>query len=409
LIASASLSTVPGRTDYPSRKKRIMLVIGEASGDLHGAQVVKALREQDPALEIFGAGGEKLKEAGVRILFDAARLAGMGFSEVIGNIGNVWQGYWLLRRVLKQEKPDLLILIDFPEFNLRLAHLAKKLGVPVLYYISPQVWAWRSGRIRKIARRVDRMAVVFPFEVSLYQRAGVPVSFVGHPLLDVVRSTESREQTLRRYGLDPAIKTIVLLPGSRRREVAYHLPPMVQAAGDLSREMPLQFILVRAGTVEKRFFEAVQQHGLVKIAVAEGDAYNVLNASDLVWTASGTATLETALMLRPMIVMYRFAWLTYALARLLVRVKHIALVNIVAGEGVVPELIQSDVTAERIVLESRRILEDASVRERIVKKLSQVREKLGSPGAANQVAGIALSMMNEKKDRLQKDAAENLN
>ena len=409
LIASASLSTVPGRTDYPSRKKRIMLVIGEASGDLHGAQVVKALREQDPALEIFGAGGEKLKETGVRILFDAARLAGMGFSEVIGNIGNVWQGYWLLRRVLKQEKPDLLILIDFPEFNLRLAHLAKKLGVPVLYYISPQVWAWRSGRIRKIARRVDRMAVVFPFEVSLYQRAGVPVSFVGHPLLDVVRSTESREQTLRRYGLDPAIKTIVLLPGSRRREVAYHLPPMVQAAGDLSREMPLQFILVRAGTVEKRFFEAVQQHGLVKIAVAEGDAYNVLNASDLVWTASGTATLETALMLRPMIVMYRFAWLTYALARLLVRVKHIALVNIVAGEGVVPELIQSDVTAERIVLESRRILEDASVRERIVKKLSQVREKLGSPGAANQVAGIALSMMNEKKDRLQKDAAENLN
>lgn len=375
-----------------------MLVVGEASGDLHGAQVVQALRERDGALEIFGAGGDRLKEAGVQVLFDAARLAGMGFSEVIGNIGNLWQGYWLLRRALKRERPDLLILIDFPEFNLQLARLAKKLAVPVLYYISPQVWAWRPGRIRKIAQRVDRMAVVFPFEVPLYRSAGVPVSFVGHPLLDVVRATESREQTLKRYGLAPAIKTVALLPGSRRREVASHLPPMLEAAERLRREMPVQFILVRAGTVERRWFESPRQPRAVEIPVSDGDAYNVVNACDLAWAASGTATLETALLLRPMIILYRFAWLTYGLARLLVRVKHIGLVNIVAGEGVVPELIQGDVTPERIVAESRRILEHAGIRENIVKKLAEVRDRLGSPGAANQVAEIALSMMQRKKE-----------
>lgn len=409
IAAGSPLSWVgPGRAGGPGDKKRIMLVIGEASGDLHGAQLVKALQERGPDVEIFGVGGERVKATGIRIVFDAARLAGMGFSEVIGNLRNVWQAYWLLRRVLKEERPDLLVLIDFPEFNLRLARLAKKWGVPVLYYISPQVWAWRPGRIRKIARRVDRMAVVFPFEVALYRRAGVPVTFVGHPLLDVVQATEPREQTLKRYGLNPAVKTIALLPGSRRQEVGYHLPAMLEAADGLSREMPVQFILVRAGTVERRFFENVPHQGRAQISAADGDAYNVLHASDLVWAASGTATLETALLLRPMVVIYRVAWLTYGLARLLVRVKHIGLVNIVAGEGVVPELIQGEVTAERIISESRRILNDANVREGIVRKFSQLREKLGSPGAADQVAGIALSMMSRRKRSPAADGAENL-
>lgn len=385
-----------------------MLVIGEASGDLHGAQLVKALQKRAPDLEIFGVGGEMVKATGIRIVFDAARLAGMGFSEVLGNLGNVWQAYRLLRRALKEERPDLLVLLDFPEFNLRLARLAKKWGVPVLYYISPQVWAWRPGRIRKIARRVDRMAVVFPFEEALYQRAGVPVSFVGHPLLDVVQATEPREQTLNRYGLNPAIQTVALLPGSRRQEVGYHLPAMLQAGEGLSRARPVQFILVRAGTIEENLLKSVRHQGIAKISVADGDAYNVLHASDLVWAASGTATLETALMLRPMIVVYRASWLTYELARLLVQVKHIGLVNIVAGEGVVPELIQREVTAERIISESLRILNDGSIRERIVEKLSHLRGKLGSPGAADRVAGIALSMMSRPERPRAGDTAENL-
>lgn len=383
-----------------------MLVVGEASGDLHGAQMVKVLKERDPDLEVFGVGGEQLREAGVTIIYDVARLTGMGFSEVIGNLGNIGRAYWRLCLALKRERPDLLILIDFPEFNLRLARRAKKLGVPVLYYISPQVWAWRSGRIRKIARSVDRMAVVFPFEAPLYRRAGVPVSFVGHPLLDLVHATESREATLTRHGLDPETRTVAILPGSRPREVAYHLPVALQAAGDLSREIPVQFVVVRAATVERAVYDCVQARPEARISVSDGNAYNVLHACDLVWVASGTATLEAALMSRPMIVLYRFSPLTYVLARLLVRVAHVGLVNIVAGERVVPELIQREVTADRILMESRRILEDGAARDRVVERLSRIREKLGSPGAADRVAEIALTMIDGRKGGPAGDAGQ---
>lgn len=375
------------------RPKRVMLVVGEASGDLHGAHLVKSLYRRDPTLEVFGVAGEGLKREGIRVLYDVERLTGMGFAELAGNLKTLWQAYRLLQRVLREEKPDLLVLIDFPEFNMRLARLAKALQIPVLYYISPQVWAWRRRRVRKIARCVDRMAVVFPFEVPLYQKEGVPVSFVGHPLLDVVRPTQPRETTLLQYGLEPAKRTIALLPGSRRREVLYHLPPMLEAADRLSREMELQFVLVRANTVERRLFEEILSRSAAKVPIAEENTYNVLHACDLAWTASGTATLETALMLRPMIIIYRLAWLTYVLARLLVRVRHIGMVNIVAGKPVAPELIQSDVTAERIIGESLTILKDPNLRERMVKQLAEVREKLGSPGASDRVADIALSMM----------------
>jgi len=375
------------------RPKRVMLVVGEASGDLHGAHLVKSLRRRDPTLEIFGVAGDGLKREGIRVLYDVDRLTGMGFAELAENLKTLWQAYRLLQKVLREEKPDLLVLIDFPEFNMRLARLAKALQIPVLYYIGPQVWAWRRHRVRKIARCVDRMAVVFPFEVPLYQKEGVPVSFVGHPLLDVVRSTQPREKTLLQYGLEPSKRTIALLPGSRRREVLYHLPPMLEAAGHLSREMELQFVLVRANTVERRLFEEILGRSAAKVPIAEENTYNVLHACDLAWTASGTATLETALMLRPMIIIYRLAWLTYILARLLVRVRHIGMVNIVAGESVMPELIQSDVTAERIMAESRAILKDPERRKRMAQKLAEVRERLGSPGASDRVADIALSMM----------------
>ena len=375
------------------RPKRVMIVVGEASGDLHGAHLVKALYRRDPTLEIFGVAGDGLKREGIKVIFDVDRLTGMGFVELAGNLKTIWQAYRLLRKALREERPNLLILVDFPEFNLRLARLAKKSGIPVLYYISPQVWAWRKRRTQKIARWVDRMAVVFPFEVPLYQNEGVAVSFVGHPLLDLAHSSEPRERTLTQYGLDPSRQTIAILPGSRSREVAYHLPPMLEAADRLERQLEAQFILVRATTVERGILDGILEKAAVKVPIAEGNTYNVLHACDLVWAASGTATLETALMLRPMVIVYRLSWLTYALARLLVRVSHIGMVNIIAGESVVPELIQSDVTADKIVAESRAILQDPELRKRIVSKLSQVREKLGSPGASERVAEIAFSMI----------------
>jgi lipid-A-disaccharide synthase len=373
--------------------RRVLLVVGEASGDLHGAHLVRAMREKDPALEISAVAGEGLKREGVNVVFDVARIAGMGFSELAGNLTNLWRAYSLLKRILREERPDLLILIDFPDFNMRLARVAKDLNVPVLYYITPQVWAWRKRRIAKIARSVDRVAVVFPFEAPLYERAGVRADFVGHPLLDVAHVTRSREETLRRLGLDPSRRTITLLPGSRRREVEFHLTPMLEAAAILGREMPLQFVLVRASTVDRALLQASLSRAGAGVSLSDGDTYNVVHASDLVWTASGTATLETALMLKPMIIVYRLARLTYALARLLVRVNFIGMANIIAGEKVVPELIQGEMTAERIVAESKTILNDARLRERMIAKLTEVRDKLGSPGAAGRVADIALAMM----------------
>jgi len=370
-----------------------LLVAGEASGDARGAEVVRALREREPSLQISAVGGAALASAGARIVFDVDRIAGMGLAELAGHLTSIWRAYGLVKKILRAERPSLLLLIDFPDFNMRVAAVAKKLGVPVLYYISPQVWAWRKRRVEKIARLVDRMAVVFPFEAALYEQAGVKVDFVGHPLLDVARASRPREQTLERLGLDPSKRTIALLPGSRRREVAYHLPVMLEAAAALSRESALQFVLVRASTVARNSLEPALARAGVAVSLSDGDAYNVLRASDLAWTASGTATLETALMLCPMIIVYRVTPLTYALARRLVRVDFVGMANIIAGKKIVPELIQDDFTAARVEQESRTILENRELRERMIAELGAVRARLGAPGAAARTARIAFEMI----------------
>jgi lipid-A-disaccharide synthase len=373
--------------------KRILLVVGEASGDLHGAHLVRALREKDPTVGISAVAGEGLRREGVEVLFNVERIAGMGLTELAGNLKNLWRAYASVKTFLRKRKPDLLVLIDFPDFNLRLATVAKRLGIPVLYYITPQVWAWRKRRVRQMARTVDRAAVVFPFEIDFYHTAGLKADFVGHPLLDIARATRPREETLTGLGLEPSRRTIALLPGSRPREVENHLPVMLRAAEILRHELDVQFALVRASTVERGDLEAQVAASHVPVSLSEGDTYNVLEASDLVWTASGTATLETALMLRPMVIVYRMSRTTFALARRLVRVDHIGMANIIAGEKVVPELIQNDLTPERIAMESRKILNDAELRQTIMTKLGEVRKRLGSPGAAGRVADMALDMM----------------
>lgn len=373
-----------------------MLVVGEASGDIHGAGLVDALWKRDPTLKIFGVAGERLQQTRFETLFSVSRLTGMGLVELAGNFKNLWQAYRLLRRALRERRPSLVVLIDFPEFNLRLAKLARQLALPVLYYVSPQVWAWRRQRVRQIERWVDRMAVVFPFEVPFYRQHGVDVSFVGHPLLEDIHVNESRETVLGRLSLDPAKPTIALLPGSRRREVEYHLPVMLQAAARLQRESAVQFLFVRAATVDRAMIETELKRASVRIPIVEDNRYDAVNASDLAWVASGTATLEAALLLKPMIVVYRLAVLTYLIARWLVKVDHVAMVNLIADKRVVPELIQSEFNADRLIEESRLLLNDRERYRSVVDELSRLREKLGSPGAAERVADLAFSMMQQK-------------
>ena len=374
-------------------EKEIMLVVGEASGDVHGAHLVQALLEREPDLRIYGVAGELLERTRFEVLFTVAKLTGMGLVELAGNATNLWRAFRLLRRTLRERKPSLLILIDFPDFNLRLARLAKGLRIPVLYYVSPQIWAWRQSRVRQISRWVDRMAVVFPFEVPFYEKHGVKVTFVGHPLLETVRVTHDRGVVLEPLRLDPAKTTVAMLPGSRRKEVSAHLPMMLEAAARLASERDVQFICIRASTVDQQRLDSMLRESALKVPVVEADRYSAMNAADLVWTASGTATLETALLLKPMIIVYRLSRLTYFLARLLVKVDHIGMVNLIAGERIVPELVQDDFKPERIVEESRILLDDQNIRTGIIEKLAKLRERLGSPGAAGRVADMALAML----------------
>ena len=376
-----------------TRGKEIMLVVGEASGDMHGASLVQALLKRDPNLTFFGVAGDQLQRTSFESMFTVSELTGMGLLELAGNIKNILAAYRLLRRTLRTRRPSLLILIDFPELNLRLAKLAKSLGVPVLYYVSPQVWAWRRRRIRQIAQVVDKLAVVFPFEVEFYKRHRMPVEFVGHPLLDVVRVSQERDPTLREIGLHKEKPVVALLPGSRRKEIAYHLPVMVAAATRLNRVEQAQFFCVRASTLDRAELQKELDRAGFVIPIVEAGRYNAVNAADLVWAASGTATLETALLEKPMIVVYRVSWLTYWLARLLVQIKFIGIVNIIAGKAIVPELVQSDLSPERLVRESQAILNDHDARRTMIANLRNLREQLGLPGAANRVAELAISLM----------------
>ncbi len=376
-----------------------MVVAGEASGDARGAELVRNLRQRDPSVEFFGMGGADLRQAGMRVVYDVARVASVGFSELFGNLRHIWLAYRALRRQLLETRPSLLILIDFPEFNMRLARIARRHGISVLYYISPQIWAWRRYRIRQIAASVDAMAVVFPFEADLYRAVGVgAVSFVGHPLVDVVKPDRDRRTSLRAAGLDDAKLTVAIMPGSRRKEVASLLGTMLEAARGLKREREVQFLLIRASTIERSELERALAGSPVEVRVVEGDTYNMLAAADFVWVASGTATLEAGLLRKPMVIVYRLSPLSYWLGRLLVRVEHIGMVNIIAGERIVPELIQKDVTAERILAETRRMLQP-EVNRAVVRKLEAVRERLGPSGAPGRVADMAMSLLAQSGTR----------
>lgn len=375
-----------------SAAPRVLLVAGEASGDLHAAGLVAALRQRLPEVDIWGIAGRESRAQGMRTVVDIAEIATFGLTEVAEKGRALLRSYRMLRRELRERPPQLLVLIDFPEFNLALAAVAKRCGVPVFYYVSPQVWAWRRGRVRTILRRVDRLAVLFPFEPAVYGN-DPRVVFVGHPLLDRVRATASREDTLPRHGLDPARRLVTLLPGSRRKEVERILPEMAAAAETLADRLPIQLAVALAPTVSRGLAEPMVAGRRVALPLIEHDPYNLIAASDLVLTASGTATLEVALLERPMVIMYRSSPLTYATARMLVRVPWIGMPNLIAGREIVPELLQNQARAAGIVRAAEPILADPARAETIRRDLAAVRQALGAPGAADRAADLAIGLL----------------
>jgi len=372
----------------------VMIVAGEASGDHHAARLVEEARRLRPELRFFGIGGEEMRQAGVDTWVDSREMAVVGLFEVLAHFPTIYGALRRLRRGLHEHRPDLLILVDYPDFNLRLAKTAKRLGVPVLYYISPQIWAWRSERVHMIRRRVDKMAVVFPFEVPFYERAGVPVRFVGHPLVERVESPLSRAEALRSFGLDPARPCLGLFPGSRRSEIKRLLPLLLNAAADLRRRHPeLQLLLPRASTLDAELLQpAIDASGL-NITVVANRPHDVMRACDTVITASGTVTLELALLEVPMVVVYRINPFSYHIMRRMIRVDHIALCNIVAGERVVPELIQEAATPRLVAATAERLLEDGPVRRTMQRRLARIGERLGEGGGSEKVARLALEML----------------
>lgn len=373
----------------PARTRKVLLVAGEASGDVHGAGLVAALRGADPTIEVWGVGGERLRQAGMNILVDTAAVATMGFVETFGTLGRLLSTYRQLKRFMIDERPALLVLVDYPEFNLFLAKRAKALGIPVFYYIGPQVWAWRRGRVRKIARRVDRMGVVFPFEPTLYNNGHHLAEFVGHPLLDLVHPTRTRAETLARHQLDPTRRLLAVLPGSRKKEVRLLLPPAIAAAQQLERD-GWQAVIALAHTLSRADLVEALGGSAPPVAVIEDDTYNVVHAADAALVASGTATLETALLGTPMVIMYRVSPLTFAVARLLVRVDHIGMPNIILGQRVFPELLQGAVTGDKLVA---AVADVTARREEMVAALATLRGQLGKPGAAQRAAHMALELM----------------
>lgn len=366
-----------------------MLSVGEASGDLHGATLCRALRALEPDVRLVGMGGGRMAAAGVEVILDPTAHAAVGTSEALGRIPSLYRAYRLMGQRLRDERPRALVLIDFPEFNLRLARRARRAGVPVVYFVPPQLWAWRRGRVRQMAQRVSQVLAVFPFEAELYEHHRVPVEFVGHPLLDVLPLDLARDEARRRIQADPGHSLIGLLPGSRREEIARLLPPMLDAARRLAAaDGRRRFVLGLAPTVPR---EQVQAHlraaGGPPIELLSGHTYELMVAADVLLIASGTATLEAALLGTPMVLCYRVSRTTELIARMLTHVEWIGLPNLIAGRVVAPELIQAQVTGERLAAEAGRLLDEdpvAATAQRAAFK--EVRARLGEPGVGQRAA-----------------------
>ncbi|MBI5447504.1 MAG: lipid-A-disaccharide synthase [Gammaproteobacteria bacterium] len=368
---------------------KIMILAGEASGDMYGARLVEAMRAQEPALHFLGMGGTQMRAADVDIRVDAASVAVVGITEVLSQLSIIMKALRTLKQALLDEKPRLLILIDFPDFNFQIAKFAKKHQIKIFYYISPQVWAWRKSRIQTLKKTVDLMAVILPFELELYQKAGVPVCFEGHPLVDEVNTHRVTHQPLPHT--HPCIG---LLPGSRHSEIQRLMPLLVECAEKLKISYPFaQFILPLAPTLKREDIEAYLQHTTLPLRIVSAPLPQALANCDAAIVASGTATLEVALLALPMVIIYRVKKLSFYLGKLLIKVDHIGLCNLIAGERIVPELIQAEANSTRIVSEIRKILDNEPYRLQMKQKLGQISTRLGPQGATQRIARAALALI----------------
>jgi lipid-A-disaccharide synthase len=367
-----------------------MVSCGEASGDLYAGALTKALKAQAPDTRVIGFGGECLAAAGAELAGDYRGLAVTGLTEVLRVLPRTWQMYRRLVDLARRTRPDVFVPIDFPDFNFRLAAAVHALGVPVVYYVSPQLWAWRPGRIDTMKAFADKVLPIFPFEQAIYERAGVPVEFVGHPLIDLIEVGEPRETFLRGLGLDPSGPMVALLPGSRANEVSALLPVLVEAVALIRQSRPdTTFVLARAPKLPDALFEVVRG---APVAVVEGRTDEVIAASAVVLTASGTATVQTALHERPMVILYKLSPLTYRLGRPFVKVDTFGMANLIAGRRVVPELIQDDCTPERVAAEAVSLLTDTARSAAMRNDLADVRARLGAPGASTRAAAAVLEV-----------------
>jgi lipid-A-disaccharide synthase len=374
-------------------RPKIMLVAGEASGDHHGAALVGQLKRLAPGAKIFGLGGQAMAAAGMDLKLDLAKNSVIGFVEVLKHFNFFRKAFHLAVRLLEDEKPDLLILIDYPGFNLRLAEQARARGLKICYYISPQVWAWKASRVPKMARLLDKMLVTFPFEKAIYDRAGLNCAFVGNPLIDQVKAARPRQAWRASRKIRPSQKLIGLLPGSREQEVRWLLPVMLDAAQRMAERKPgLRFVVIKAPQLPMDYYEAAKGRAEIFESRDQGQAYAARAACDFAMVASGTATLETAMLKVPMLIIYRVNALTYWIGRRLIKIHSIGLANVVAGRRVVPEFLQQ-LDPEAIAKEALRFVEDPDLGRRQGAELAPSLKGLGKPGVALRAAKEALALL----------------
>jgi lipid-A-disaccharide synthase len=365
---------------------RLILSCGEPSGDLYAGALLRELRALDPSTQVRGLGGPEFAAAGGELIADYRGLSVTGLTEAVGKIP---QSFATMRRLVdaaRHDRPDAVVVVDFPDFNFRLARRIKRLGIPVVYYISPQLWAWRGGRLKTMRQIADLVLVIFPFEEAIYRDAGIPVAFVGHPLVDLALPSDKVE-FLHRHGLSPATPTVAILPGSRPNEVKRILPDLVGAAERIQARLPdVQFVVARAPHLDQGLFEILRSGTLQRVAIVERETDAALSAADVALIASGTATVQTAIHDTPMVIVYRVSTLTYRVLRRLVTVDTIGMVNLIAGEKIVPELIQEAFTPEAVAAEAISMLGDRARRARVHEGLARVRERLGGSGASRRAA-----------------------